>query len=77
MARCDDLLAKARTNPAGLRFKELCALAECQGWEFARQRGSHRMYKKPGRRELMDFQEGRNGAAMAYQVRQLLDAIED
>lgn len=78
MSKCDDLLEKARNNPRGLRFQELCDLAVCLGWVFARQDGtSHRIYKKPGERRLMDFQEGPNGTAKPYQVRQLLNTIQD
>lgn len=59
-----------------MRFSELCQLAECYGFELARQRGSHRIYKKPGRRELMNFQDDA-GKAKEYQVKQLLSAIEE
>jgi len=33
--RCGDLLARARANPASLRFAEACTLAECHGWVLA------------------------------------------
>ncbi len=59
-----------------MRFSEICQLAECYGFELARQKGSHRIYKKPGRRELMNFQEDA-GKAKEYQVKQLLAAIEE
>ena len=50
----------------GLRFAELCRLAECFGWEYARQRGSHRLYKRAGAKALMNFQNV-NGEANGYQ----------
>jgi len=59
-----------------MRFSEVCQLAECYGFEFARQKGSHRMYKKPGRTGLMNFQDDR-GKAKEYQVKQLLAVIEE
>lgn len=77
MSRCEDLLAKARNNPKGLRFQELLALAKCNGWFLDRQGGSHHVLKKKGIKEILDFQEGGNGKAKAYQVRQLLNTIED
>ena len=77
MTKCDDLLAKARNNPKGLRFTELVNLAKCNGWTLTRQRGSHMVFKKDGVEEIMNFQEGSNGSASAYQVRQLLASIED
>jgi hypothetical protein len=75
MASCAKLLEAARNNPAGLRFAELCKLAECHGWRFSRQRGSHRSYVRDGTPRPLTFQDYR-GAAKAYQVRQLLDAID-
>jgi predicted RNA binding protein YcfA (HicA-like mRNA interferase family) len=75
MADCAELLEAARANPSGVRFRDLLTLAECHGWIFARQSGSHAIYKRPGERQLMTFQE-RNGMAKAYQVRQLIEAID-
>jgi hypothetical protein len=76
MANCERLLEAARANPAGVRFTEICALAECFGWTFSRQAGSHRLYKRKGDPNLMNFQD-RNGRAKAYQVRQLVAAIDE
>lgn len=75
MAKCIKLLDAARAKPEGVGFSDLCALAECYGWVFARQRGSHWMYKRENPR-LMNFQEAANGRAKGYQVRHLLDAID-
>ena len=76
MTRCDDLHARARANPASLRFTEACTLAECFGWVLARQRGSHRIFQRPGSMHLLNLQDV-NGMAKPYQVRQLLAAIDD
>jgi len=75
MKSCTELLAKARANPSGLRFAELCALAECFGWIFDRGLGSHRIYKRPRNFTAMNFQDF-GGTAKPYQVRQLLRAID-
>jgi hypothetical protein len=69
------LLAAARQNPCGLRFRELCRLAEAFGFVFQRQKGSRWVYAHDGIREIMNFQNDR-GTAKAYQVRQLLDSID-
>ena len=74
ITRCEDLLARARGFPSGLRFSELCRLAECFGWELVRQKGSHVIYKRRGTMQLMNFQND-SGRAKPYQVRQLLAAI--
>jgi hypothetical protein len=76
MPKREDLLAKARNNPAGLRFTELCLLAAKYGWVKARTKGSHHMYKHPSEKSLMDFQEAPDGKGKKYQVEQLLDAID-
>lgn len=76
MADRDRLLARARRSPHALRFAELCRLAEAFGFQFARQRGSHVIYKIAGEPMLMNFQDD-DGRAKAYQVRQLLDWIDE
>jgi len=77
MARCEKLLWSARNNPKGLRFMELCYLAECSGFALDRQAGSHRVYWREGFPRLLNFQQAKNGMAKSYQVRQLLDAIAE
>ncbi len=69
------LLVKALRNPAGLRFEELCVLAEAFGFTWARTNGSHRIYIHPALQELVNLQDV-SGNAKAYQVRQLLRLAE-
>ncbi|MCL4863572.1 MAG: type II toxin-antitoxin system HicA family toxin [Caldilineaceae bacterium] len=77
MANCQKLLRKARSNPANLRFAEICTLAECYGFQLARVSGSHHIYKYPGRKELINLQAGKGGEAKKYQVNQVLDIIKE
>ncbi len=46
------------------------------GFIFARQEGSHRIYKKQGVKELLDFQNVQ-GKVKPYQVKQFLKVVED
>mgnify|MGYP001594580636 CR=1 FL=1 len=69
------LLQLARNSPGGLRFSDLCRLAEAFGFLLQRQKGSHRIYAHDGPRQIMNFQNDR-GSAKAHQVRQLLDCVE-
>lgn len=69
------LLERARRNPAGLRFTDLCHLAEAFGFERERQRGSHVFYVHSAARLTLNFQNS-GGQAKPYQVRQLLDAVD-
>lgn len=73
--RMKKLLDKARRSPAGLRFSELCKLAEAFGFVFQRQKGSHKIYSNDRIRQMMNFQDD-HGRAKAYQVRQLLDCAD-
>ncbi|MBA2277724.1 MAG: type II toxin-antitoxin system HicA family toxin [Chloroflexia bacterium] len=73
----EKLLAKARNNPKGLRFADLCKLAEDYGFRFRRQEGSHRIFRRDGVPRRLNFQPGRNGMAKEYQVHQLLELIDE
>lgn len=79
MSKCQKLLSKAQNSAKNFRFAELCRLAECYGWVFIRQDGSHKIYEN----SELDITQGRmqnfqdvNGQAKPYQVKQLLAAIE-
>jgi hypothetical protein len=74
--RCRQLLDRAYVGPEGLRFRELCDLAECFGFRLTRQKGSHHIFKRQGYQKLLNLQ-GSKGMAKAYQVRQLLSALEE
>ncbi len=75
MSDCNKLLKRARNSPSGLRFEEICRLAECHGFIFVRQSGtSHRIYKHSKLRDVVNFQSDA-GRAKSYQVKQLLNAI--
>lgn len=79
MSKAEKLLQKAANSPKNLSFDDLCGLAECYGWIFQRQSGSHRIYMHPqlGNNvgSMMNFQP-REGKAKPSQVKQLLNAIE-
>ena len=77
MGKCEKLKAKARNEPKSLSFRDLCYLADCHGFELARTKGSHRIYKCPAYPGIMNFQPDRNGGAKSFQVQQLLDAIDE
>jgi hypothetical protein len=78
MSKCEDLLEKARRVPQGLRLQEALDLAECWGFRHRRSRRgtSHRIYKRPGFIQMLNFQPDSNGNAKRKQVDQLLSAID-
>ena len=65
-----------RANPRGIRFRELCR--ECDAlFGPPRQAGtSHRIYRTPWPGDPRLNIQGHKGMARAYQVRQVLRAIE-
>lgn len=73
------LLEKARTSPQNIRFEEVCKLAEYAGFFFARQEGSHKLYKHETTQSRMNFQPDKRekSKAKVYQVEQLVNAIDD
>lgn len=79
MDKCGRLLEKARNWTNNLSFSEVCYLAECHGFAYKRTNGSHVIYEHPSlpaqNNRNLNFQNV-NGKAKAYQVRQLLKAIE-
>jgi len=75
MTQRQKLIDKARNNPAGIRFREICLLAEHFGFTSRGGKGSHVVYEKDGVEEILTFQD-RQGMAKPYQVKQLLAVIE-
>ena len=51
MSKVDKLLEKARNNPQGLRFSDLCRLTKAFGFEWVHGEGSHRVYGRAGVRK--------------------------
>ncbi|MBU1044536.1 MAG: type II toxin-antitoxin system HicA family toxin [Candidatus Omnitrophica bacterium] len=78
MSEVQAIYAKAQTSPNNITFSELCALIEGVGFEFKRQKGSHRIYKHKAIHYadcLLPVQD-RKGNAKPYQVRQVLKIID-
>jgi len=75
MTRRQKLIEKAMNNPAGIRFKELCLLAERMGFQKRGGKGSHLVYERDGVEEILTFQDHK-GMAKPYQVKQMLAVIE-
>ena len=74
--RIADILSVMQRNPKGVRFKELCKVCD-NYFGMARQiRSSHRIYKTPWQGDPRVNIQNDKGMAKAYQVRQVLKAIE-
>ena len=76
MAGIGDIVARMRENPKGIRFSDLCRVCE-HYFGLPRQSGtSHRVYKTPWQGDPRVNIQNAKGMAKAYQVRQVLKAIE-
>jgi hypothetical protein len=75
--KCYDLYLKAKRNPKGLRFNEFKTLCVCIGMTYERVKGSHYIYRMDNPFLLLSVQKMKDGKAKPYQVRQLLEFIEE
>ena len=76
MSRVDELVAKMRQNPKGVRFTDLCKVCDFYFGEPRQKASSHRVYKTPWPGDPRVNIQNDGGMAKAYQVRQVLRAIE-
>jgi hypothetical protein len=76
MATVENILAKMRVNPKGIRFNELCRVCEAYFGEPRQSGSSHRVYKTPWQGDPRVNIQNAKGKAKSYQMRQVLAAIE-
>ncbi len=76
MSKIRDILAQIKQSPKNIKYKDLCLVCDYYFGE-ARQRGSsHRIYKTPWQGDPRVNIQNNKGKAKAYQVKQVLLAIE-
>ncbi|MCP4252624.1 MAG: toxin HicA [Candidatus Scalindua sp.] len=76
MGKVDNILAQMKQSPKNVRFADLCLVYNYYFGD-ARQRGSsHRIYKTPWQGDPRVNIQNNKGKAKAYQVKQVLMAIE-
>ena len=76
MATVEDIVLEMRRNPKGVRFADLCRACE-HYFGQPRQKGtSHRIYRTPWQGDPRVNIQDEKGIAKAYQVRQVMKAIE-
>ena len=77
MVDASETVKEMRNNVQGVRFADACRVADAY-FGKPRQKGtSHRIWKMPWAGDpRVNLQEGSEGKAKAYQVEQLLKAID-
>jgi hypothetical protein len=76
MTKIDDLVIEFRQHPKNVRFSDLCSLCDHYFGEPRQKKSSHRIYKTPWQGDPRINIQNNKGKAKAYQVKQVLLAIE-
>jgi hypothetical protein len=76
MARIAEIVARMRRNPKDVRFSDLCKVCHHYFGEARQQSSSHRVYRTPWQGDPRVNIQGKRGKAKAYQVLQVLKAID-
>ena len=76
MSSVEEIIAQMGRNPQDVRFSDLCKV--CDRYFGGPRRGgaSHRVYRTPWQGDPRVNIQNKKGKARAYQVRQVLKAIE-
>ena len=77
MVRVEKLIEHMRRSPQNVRFDDLAKVCAGHFGEPRQDGTSHKVYKTPWQGDpRVNIQRGKDGNAKAYQVRQVLDAID-
>lgn len=76
MSKIEDALSRMRQNPQDVRFSDLCRVCDHYFGESRQGGSSHRIYKTPWQGNPRINIQNDKGKAKAYQVKQVLLAIE-
>lgn len=76
MAKLEDILVDMQRNPKGIRFQDLCKVCDSYFGEARQTGSSHRIYKTPWQGDPRVNIQNDKGMAKAYQVKQVLKAID-
>ena len=72
----DRIVNRIRSNPADVRFTDLCKVCDYYFGEPRQKGGSHRIYKMPWEGDPRSNIQENSGKAKPYQVRQVLQCID-
>ena len=76
MLKISDILVQMERNPRDVRFNDLCKVCKHYFGEPRQSGGSHRIYKTPWQGDPRINIQDHKGKAKAYQVKQVLLAVE-
>ncbi len=76
MTKIENILAAMRKNPKNIKFQDLCKVCDHYFGEPRQKGSSHRIYRTPWQGDPRVNIQNHQGMAKAYQVRQVLKAID-
>jgi len=76
VAKIDDILIGMKRNPKNVRFVDLCKVCENYFGKPRNRGSSHKIYKTPWQGDPRINIQNHKGKAKAYQVKQVLLALE-
>ncbi len=76
MTKMEDILLQMKRNPKGVRYNDLCKVCDFYFGKARQTSSSHRIYKTPWQGDSRINIQNHKGKAKAYQVKQVLMAIE-
>jgi hypothetical protein len=76
MSKVEDIVTLMRHNPKEIRFTDACRVCDHYFGQPRQKGSSHRVYKTPWQGDPRVNIQNAKGKAKAYQVKQILSAIE-
>ena len=76
MGKIEDILVQLKRNPQDVRFADLCRICDFYFGKARQSGSSHRIYRTPWPGDPRVNIQNNKGKAKAYQVKQVLMAIE-
>lgn len=76
MSQINEIISDMNRNPKGIRFSDLCKVCDYYFGEPRQSSSSHRVYKMPWQGDPRINIQNYKGKAKAYQVKQVLLALE-
>jgi len=76
MATIDSIVERMRQRPENVRFADVCRVCDHYFGQPRQKKSSHRIYRTPWPGDPRVNIQNARGKAKAYQVRQILRAIE-
>ncbi|KJS08658.1 MAG: toxin HicA [Gammaproteobacteria bacterium BRH_c0] len=76
MSTVQDILNQMRSNPKGIKFRDLCKVCDAYFGKPRQSGSSHRIYRTPWQGDPRVNIQNIKGMSKVYQVKQVLHAVE-